>query len=232
MELSSHDIARLIDISAVQTAHGIHDIKELVKYAKEYRFIAIHVLPCWVTSVKEMITEEDDILIGSPVGFPSGGHKTEIKVSETKQMLSDGVQELDMMMNVGMLRSSNYQYVENDIRSVVEAAGRVPVKVIIETYYLTDDEIKKSCELCIEAGAEFIKTSSGWTPQGATLDNIRLITSFVGNAIKVKAAGGVRDIDTLVMMYRMGVARFGINVNASMKIVKECEKLPGGVVMV
>jgi len=232
MELSSHDIARLIDISAVQTAHGIHDIKELVKYAKEYRFIAIHVLPCWVTSVKEMITEEDDILIGSPVGFPSGGHKTEIKVSETKQMLSDGVQELDMMMNVGMLRSSNYQYVENDIRSVVEAAGRVPVKVIIETYYLTDDEIKKSCEFCIEAGAEFIKTSSGWTPQGATLDNIRLITSFVGNAIKVKAAGGVRDIDTLVMMYRMGVARFGINVNASMKIVKECEKLPGGVVMV
>jgi len=232
MELSSHDIARLIDISAVQTAHGIHDIKELVKYAKEYRFIAIHVLPCWVTSVKEMITKEDDILIGSPVGFPSGGHKTEIKVSETKQMLSDGVQELDMMMNVGMLRSSNYQYVENDIRSVVEAAGRVPVKVIIETYYLTDDEIKKSCELCIEAGAEFIKTSSGWTPQGATLDNIRLITSFVGNAIKVKAAGGVRDIDTLVMMYRMGVARFGINVNASMKIVKECEKLPGGVVMV
>jgi len=232
MELSSHDIARLIDISAVQTAHGIHDIKELVKYAKEYRFIAIHVLPCWVTSVKEMITKEDDILIGSPVGFPSGGHKTEIKVSETKQMLSDGVQELDMMMNVGMLRSSNYQYVENDIRSVVEAAGRVPVKVIIETYYLTDDEIKKSCEFCIEAGAEFIKTSSGWTPQGATLDNIRLITSFVGNAIKVKAAGGVRDIDTLVMMYRMGVARFGINVNASMKIVKECEKLPGGVVMV
>jgi deoxyribose-phosphate aldolase len=232
MELSSNDIARLIDISAVQTPNGINEIKELVKYAKEYKFIAVHVLPCWITSLKKMITEEDDILIGSPVGFPSGGHKTQVKVTETKQMLLDGVQEIDMMMNVGMLRSGNYQYVENDISSVVNAAGGVSIKVIIETYYLTDNEIKKACELCIKAGAEFIKTSSGWTPQGATLDNIRLITSFVGNAIKVKAAGGVRDIETLVKMYKMGVVRFGINVNASMKIIKECEELPGGVVRV
>jgi deoxyribose-phosphate aldolase len=231
LKLNSKDIARLIDISAVQTPHGKKEIKELVKYAKEYGFIAVHVLPCWVTFLKGMITGQDDFLIGSPVGFPSGGHRTEIKVSETKQMLIDGVQEIDMMMNVGMLRSGNYGYVVDDIRAVVTAAAEAPIKVIIETYYLTDDEIKRACELCIRAGAEFIKTSSGWTPEGATLKNIELITSFVGNAIQVKAAGGVRDIETLKTMYKMGVTRFGINVQASMKIIKECENLPDKVVI-
>jgi deoxyribose-phosphate aldolase len=227
LTLHSKDIARLIDISAVQTPHGKKEIVELVKYAKEHSFIAVHVLPCWVTFLKSMIFAEDDILIGSPVGFPSGGHRTEIKVAETKQMLIDGVQEIDMMMNVGMLRSANYDYVEDDIRAVVTAAGELPVKVIIETYYLTDDEIKKSCELCINAGAEFIKTSSGWAREGATLKNISLITSFAGDAIKVKAAGGVRDLDTLVKMYKMGVTRFGINVHSSKSIIEECEKMPG-----
>ena len=230
MELMARDIARLIDISAVQTPHGENEIRELVKYAKEYKFVAVHVLPCWITFLKEMITGRDEIIIGSPAGFPSGGHKTNVKVLEVKQMLLDGVQEIDMMMNVGMLRSGNYDYVEDDIRAVVEAAGKVTVKVIIETFYLTDDEIKKSCELSIKAGAEFIKTSSGWAPMGATLKNIAMITSFVGNAIKVKAAGGVRDIDTLIEMYKLGVTRFGINVQASIEIIKECEKFPGGFV--
>jgi len=230
VDFTCYDIARLIDISAVQTPHGISEVKELVRYAKEYRFITVHVLPCWVKFLRNILIEDNDILIGSPVGFPSGGHKTKIKMLEAKEMLSDGVQEIDMMMNVGMLRSGNYRYVEDDIKSVVETAGKVPVKVILETCYLTNDEIKKSCELCINAGAEFVKTSSGWAPKGATLENITLITSFVGNAIKVKAAGGVRDLETMVKMYRMGVSRFGINVQASIKIIQECGKQPGGVV--
>ena len=103
MELPARGIAGLIDISAVQTPHGTNEIKELVKYAKEYKFVAIHVLPCWVTFLKEIITERDKIIIGSPAGLPSGGHKTKVKVLEVKQMLLDGVQEVDMMMNVGML---------------------------------------------------------------------------------------------------------------------------------
>ncbi len=114
LELPARGIAGLIDISAVQTPHGTNEIKELVKYAKEYKFVAIHVLPCWVTFLKEIITERDKIIIGSPAGFPSGGHKTKIKVLEVKQMLLDGVQEVDMMMNVGMLRSGRCDYVEND----------------------------------------------------------------------------------------------------------------------
>jgi len=230
MELNAQSIARLIDISAVQAPHGKEEIEELVKYAKEYKFIAVHVLPCWVSFLKKMITSKDDIMIGSPVGFPSGGHKTDIKVAEVKQILADGVQEIDMMMNIGKLRSRCYEYVADDIRRVVDAAGEVSIKVIIETYYLSDDDIKKACDVCIKSGAEFVKTSSGWTPEGATLENIQLITSFVGDAIKVKAAGGVRDLDTLVKMYSMGVSRFGINVQASMKIIQECQNLPDSVI--
>ena len=229
-QLNARDIARLIDISAVQTPHGKDEIEKLVKYAKEYRFIAVHVLPSWVLFLRNMISEHDEILIGAPVGFPSGGHRTEIKVYEVKQLIADGVQEIDMMMNVGMLRSKNYRYVEDDIRAVIEASEEIPVKVILETYYLTKDEIKKSCELCMKAGAAYVKTSSGWTPKGATLENIKLITTFVGDRIKVKAAGGVRDLHTLIKMYEMGVSRFGINVQASMQIIKEVQGLPNGVV--
>jgi deoxyribose-phosphate aldolase len=232
VELKAIDIARLIDISAVQTPHGEAEIEELVMCAKEYHFIAVHVLPSWVSFLRERISEKDEILIGSPVGFPSGGHRTDTKVHEVKQMIADGVQEIDMMMNVGMLRSKNYRYVEDDIHAVIETSGKIPVKVILETCYLSEDEIKKACELCIKAGAAYVKTSSGWTQVGATLENIRLITTFVGDRIKVKAAGGVRDLKTMIAMYKMGVSRFGVNVQASIKIIEACKSLPGGVVRV
>ncbi len=230
MKLSPKDIARMIDISAVQTQHGEAEVRELVSYAKEYGFAAVHALPCWIALLSELLSSREDILVGGPVGFPSGAHKTETKVLEAKQLIADGLQEMDLMMNVGMLRSGKYEYVENEIKTIVETAKEIPVKVILEVYHLTDDEIKKACELCINGGAEFVKTGTGWTPTGATLEIISLITSFVGDAIKVKASGGVRGLDTFLKMYKMGVARFGINVNASIQILEECAKLPGGVV--
>jgi deoxyribose-phosphate aldolase len=156
------------------------------------------------------------------------GKPTRIKLLEADQLIADGVQEMDMMLNVGKFRSGEYDYVEDEIRQIVLAAGEknVLVKVILEVYFLTPDEIRKACELCIKAGAEYIKTSTGWAPHGATPEVISLITSFVGSAIKVKAAGSIRDLATLVDMYRMGVSRFGINVNASMDIIKELTALP------
>jgi deoxyribose-phosphate aldolase len=232
MKLSAKDLARLIDISAVRTPHGEREIREMVANAKEYRFIAVHVLPCWVTFLRELLAGETDIMIGAPVGFPSGAHKTEVKIAEAKALIADGVQEMDMMINVGRLRSGQFGLVQEDIRSVVAAAGSVPVKVIIEAPYLDDDEIKKACEMCIAGGAAFIKTSTGWVPNGSTLEMVRLITSFVGSAIKVKAAGAVRDLDTVTRMLRMGVARFGINMNSAMELVRQVAALPGGVVEV
>ena len=233
MKLTARDVARLIDISAVQAPHGAAEIRDLVANAREFHFMAVHVLPCWVTFLKELLAGgADDILIGAPVGFPSGAHRTEIKVAEARLLLQDGVQEMDMMLNVGKLRSGEYRYCEEDIRAVVLAAGDVPVKVILEVHYLSQDQIKRACEACINAGAAYVKTATGWAPSGATLEVVQLITSFAGKAIKVKAAGNIRSIETLVTMYRMGVSRFGINLNSSVDIVKSVAALPGGVVEV
>jgi len=222
MVLTPYNLARMIDISAVHAQHGEKEIREMVSRAKQYRFLAVHVLPCWVPFLRTILEGEKDILVGSPVGFPGGAHTTQTKVFEAKQLVADGVQEMDMMLNVGMLRSRRIDYVEQDIRAVVEAAGEVPVKVILEVHYLDPDEIKLACELAIKANAAFVKTSTGWAPSGATLEKVELITSFVGDAIKVKAAGNIRDLDTVKKMLKMGVSRFGINLDASVKILQEC----------
>jgi len=230
--LTARDVAQLIDISAVQAPHGAAEIRGLVDSAKEHHFIAVHALPCWVTFLKDLLAGSPDILIGAPVGFPSGAHRTEIKVAEAKLLIQDGVREMDMMLNVGKLLSGDYGYCEEDIRAVVRAVGNVPVKVILEVHYLDREQLKRACEACITAGAAFVKTATGWAPSGATLETVEFITSFVGTSIKVKAAGNIRDIGTLVAMYRMGVSRFGINLNSSVEIVKSVAAMPGGAVEV
>jgi len=231
-ELKSEDIARLIDVSTVRTPHGEAEIRQLVRSAREYRFISVHALPCWVSLLSDLLAADPDIYVGAPIGFPSGAHKTKTKLTEAEQLLADGAQEMDLMINVGMLRSGRFGYVEDEIKAVVQLAGDVEIKVILEVHCLTEDEIKKACELCINAGAAFVKTSTGWLPGGATLETVSLISNFVGDAIKIKASGGIRDLGTLAQMYAMGVARFGINVQASMELIAACAKLPGGVLKV
>jgi deoxyribose-phosphate aldolase len=228
MLLTPQKLARLIDISAVRAHHGEREILEMVRRAKEHRFIAVHVLPAWVSFLKAQLEGERDILIGAPVSFPSGGQTTAIKVAEAKQLIADGVEELDMVLNIGKLRSGQYDYVREDIRAVVEAAEELPVKVILEVHHLTSDQMKRACELAIAARAAFVKTSTGWAPTGATLENVRLITSFVGSAIKVKAAGSIRNLETVVAMLKMGVVRFGVNLDSSIDILRECGTRPGG----
>jgi deoxyribose-phosphate aldolase len=228
MLLTPQKLARIVDISAVRAQHGEREILEMVRRAKEHRFIAVHVLPSWVRFLKAQLEGEPDILVGAPVGFPSGGHTTAIKVAEARALVADGVQELDMVINVGKLKSGAHDDVKDDIRAVVEAAGDRPVKVILEVHHLTPDEIRRACELAIGARAAFVKTSTGWAPSGATLDTVRLITSFVGAAIQVKAAGSIRTLETVVAMLRMGVTRFGINLDSSIEILRECGARPGG----
>jgi deoxyribose-phosphate aldolase len=228
MKLAAKDIARLTDISAVRTPHGEAEIREMVESARRYAFYAVHVLPCWVSFLRGLLAGSPEILAGAPVGFPAGAHRTDIKAAEARALVADGVQEMDMMLNVGKLRSGDRRYVLEDIRAVVQAAGPVPVKVIIEAPLLGDDQIRLACDLCIEGGAAFVKTSTGWLSGGSTLPMIRLITSHVGQAIRVKAAGGIRDVQTVVEMHRLGVSRFGINLHTAVQIVTEVAALPGG----
>lgn len=232
MKLSAEAVARLIDISAVQAPHGEKEIREMVSAARDFHFVAVHVLPCWVPFLKAELAASPDVMVGAPVGFPGGGHRTEIKVAEARMLVRDGVQEMDMMLNVGKLRSGDAAYCQGEIREVVQAAAPVPVKVIIEAHYLDKEQIRQACDACIAAGAEFVKTATGWAPSGATLEVVELITSHVAGRIKVKAAGGVRSVDTLVKMLRMGVARFGINLKTSVEIVRAVRALPGGCIEV
>jgi deoxyribose-phosphate aldolase len=228
MRLTPGDLARMIDISAVRAQHGEQEIRELVRVAKTHRFVAVHVLPCWVPFVKDLLRGEDDILVGAPVGFPGGGHHSSTKAFEAAKLVEDGVREMDMMINIGKLRSGAIREVEDDIRGVVEAAGTIPVKVILEVPYLTPTEVEAGCACAITAGAEYVKTSTGWVADGSPQEVVRAITAYVGDRIKVKAAGGIRDLDTLLEMLGMGVSRFGINLEASIRILDECARRPGG----
>lgn len=230
-QLSYTDIAKMIDISCVQTPHGESEIRELIDCAKDYGFGCVHVLPAWIPFAKELLADATGIQLGAPTGFPSGGHHSRVKNEEALQLVKDGVDELDMMINVGKLRSGDDDYVLNEIKQVVDSVN-VPVKVILETHYLTDDEIRRGCELCIKAGAAFVKTGTGWAPTGATIENITLITDTIQGRIGVKAAGGIRDLHTLIQMYKLGVRRFGVNMTASVEIIEECKQLDNGTVQV
>lgn len=228
--LTYRQIANMIDISTVQAPDGASEIRELIAYANDYGFGAVHVLPAWVSFTRSLL-ESGAALLGAPVGFPSGGHHTRIKVEEARQLVSDGVDELDMMLNVGKLRSGEFDYVLEEIRAVV-AAVDVPVKVILETHYLTPAEMQKGSQLCVDGGAAFVKTSTGWAETGATIENIQLIAAQTQGRIGVKAAGGIRDLDTLIAMYRLGARRFGVNLRAAVEIVEACKQRENGAVKV
>ncbi len=219
--LSSGALARMIDISAVQAFHGKKEIDELVDYAVKYNFISVHTLPSWTAYLSERLAAYPDILVGAPVGFPSGGSRTEIKLREAEYLLEDGVQEMDMVINIGKLRSEDFSYVRSEIKMVRKLTRGVPLKIILEIHHLTDTQIKKACEICIEEEADFVKTGTGWAPTGATVEAVRKIKDIVGDAIKIKASGGIRDLESLMEMYEIGVERFGINVQTSIEIIKK-----------
>ncbi len=223
--LSPHSLARLIDISAVQAFHGTAEIDELICYATEYNFISVHTLPAWTSYLSSRLADYPDIFVGAPVGFPSGGNHTSIKIQEALQLIKDGVQEMDMVINIGKLISGDFSYVREEIKQIRKICRDLPLKVIFEVHYLSDAQIKRACEICILEGIDFVKTGTGWAPTGATIDVIKMIKGFVGDSIKIKASGGVRNFETLIDMYNLGVDRFGINVNTSIEILEQSRLL-------
>lgn len=157
-----------------------------------------------------------DVLVGTVVGFPHGSSSTAIKAAEARDALAAGAEELDMVLNIGRLRGGDDDYVLADIRAVVDAAAGAIVKVIFENAYLTDEEKIRACRITEAAGAHFVKTSTGFAASGATLRDIRLMRAHVSERVKVKAAGGVRTLDTLLDMVEAGAVRFGATVTAAM----------------
>lgn len=224
MQLTVEKLARMMDLSAVRADVDAAEVRQLAETAKKYRCVCTFVLPCYLGELKNLLANSPEVGVGGVVGFPSGGQGTATKVFEARQQRDQGATELDMVINVGMLRSGRLSYVEDDIRAVVEAAAGVPVKVILEAHHLSDAQIIAGSQAAVRAGAAFVKTGTGWAPTGATLDNVRLIRSAVGDAAQVKAAGGIRDLATVVAMIGLGVTRFGVGLATGIKILEECAR--------
>ena len=222
--MTPREVAQMIDISAVRTHHGLADIEEIVRYGKQYSFINLHVLPNWIRTLADMIRDVPDVYVGSPCGFPSGAHATQVKLAEARQMIEDGVEEMDIVMNVGRFKSGQYDYVLDELKQIIALKkDYMKTKVLIELNCLTDDELPKACEIVMESGADFLKTGTGWIPGNANVERIRKIKKIVGNNVKIKAAGGIRTREEFDQLLDIGVERFGINTKSAIDIIKTFE---------
>ncbi|PFM75377.1 deoxyribose-phosphate aldolase [Bacillus sp. AFS077874] len=184
-------------------------IIKLCNEAMEFGFASVVVNPTWVKLASKLV-RQSDVNVCTVIGFPLGANTIETKVFETKNAIENGATEVDMVINIGALKSENYDLVEKDINAVVEAAnGTALVKVIIEACLLTEQEIQLACELSVKAGADYVKTSTGFSLHGATLKDVALMRETVGESVGVKASGGVRSIKDIKAMVEAGATRIG-----------------------
>lgn len=222
--MTAHEAARLIDISAVRTAHTLSDIETVVNVAKKYGFINVHSLPCWTKTVSDLLKDESNVYVGAPVGFPGGAHKTSVKILEAKELIADGVDEMDIVMNVGKFKNKEFDYVLNELNEIIALAPKnVLTKVIIEMNCLTDEELEKVCQLVMQTKADFLKTGTGWVPGDANIPRIARIKELTRGKIKVKAAGGIRTREEFDQLCALGVERFGINTKSALEIIQSLE---------
>ncbi len=208
--LTERDIAKAIDHSLLRPELDDAFVEDGCRLAAEYDVASVCVRPADVARAKAIL-DGTDVAVGTTIGFPHGNHRTETKVFEARQALADGATELDMVIQIGALKSGRDADVGADIKAIVDVAHEAGaiVKVIFENAYLTDDEKVRACHLSEAAGADFVKTSTGFAPGGATHDDLRLMRANTSPRIKVKAAGGVRTLDALLEVMALGTSRIG-----------------------
>ena len=218
MTTMNKELAKMIDHTALKPDTSREQIEKLCEEAREFNFASVCVNPTWVALAAEKL-EGAEAKVCTVIGFPLGAVTTETKAFETKDAIQKGATEVDMVINIGALKDGNNELVEQDIKAVVEAAkGKALVKVIIETCLLTDEEKTRACELSVKAGADYVKTSTGFSTGGATVEDIKLMRKTVGPNIGVKASGGVRDLEGSQAMIDAGATRIGAS--AGVKIVQ------------
>lgn len=199
---------KYIDHTILKATASSSDVQKLCEEAIEHEFYSICVNGCYVADAKQLL-QGTDVKVAAVVGFPLGAMTTAAKVFEAKEAVENGASEIDMVINVAKLKDGEFEFVENEIRQIKEVIGDNVLKVIIETCYLTDEEKVKACELSLSAKADFVKTSTGFGTDGATYEDVKLMKSVVGDNVKVKASGGVRDKETAQKYIDLGAERLG-----------------------
>jgi len=213
------EIASIIDHTLLQADAAEEDIKRICGEAITYGFAAVCINPFWVSLVNKLLTGSG-VKTCAVIGFPLGANTTEVKVFETENAVSNGAREIDMVINIGALKSGKDDDVKNDIEGVVRASGSdVKVKVILETALLTDEEKIKVCVMAMEGGADFVKTSTGFGPGGATVKDIALMKKVVDGTVGIKASGGIHSYEQAIEMLKAGATRIGAS--DSIQIVKK-----------
>jgi deoxyribose-phosphate aldolase len=212
------NIAQLIDHTLLKADATKAEIMILLEEAKQFKFASVCINPAWVKIAAEFLRDTPEVKVCTVIGFPLGATTSEVKAFETKNAIENGAAEVDMVINIGALKDKQYDLVEKDIKAVVDAAkGKALTKVIIETCLLTDEEKVKASELAVKAGADFVKTSTGFSTGGATAEDIALMRKTVGPEIGVKASGGVRSLEDTEAMIKAGATRIGAS--SGVKIV-------------
>ncbi|TXT56609.1 MAG: Deoxyribose-phosphate aldolase [Candidatus Thorarchaeota archaeon] len=208
MNLTIEQLAQMIDHTELKPNASQDRIRQLCQEALQNNFAAVCINPVHVKYVSELL-KGSSVKVCCVVGFPLGANVSEIKAKEAEIAVSHGAQEIDMVLNIGALLEQNYDYVMNDIHHVVMASGSASVKVILETGYLSDEDIRKACLIAKEAGADFVKTSTGFGPRGASVHDVEVMYETIGTEMKIKAAGGIRTYEDALEMIKAGADRLG-----------------------
>ncbi|MFD1449072.1 deoxyribose-phosphate aldolase [Oceanobacillus profundus] len=206
--MDKKEIISLIDYTLLKPTVSKEEIITFCNEAIEYGFNTVFVNPYYVSLAHSLLSSHN-IKVGVPIGFSLGGVTTQTKVEETKESIKNGAEEIDMLINLGALKSKEYDFVRNDISEVVKASEGLMTKVIIETGLLTKEEKITATQLLVEAGADFVKTATGFNGGGATVEDIELLRSLVGKELGVKAAGGIRTYQDVIDMVNAGASRIG-----------------------
>ena len=206
---------KMIDHTVLKADTPLETVKRICDEAMEYGFASVCINPCHVAYCADYL-KDSDVNVCTVIGFPLGANTSAVKAFETKDAIANGADEIDMVMNIGALKDKNYDLVRDDVKAVVEAANGTLVKVILETCLLTEDEIKKACELCVEAKADYVKTSTGFSTRGATIEDVRIMKEAFHGKAKVKAAGGVRTPEDMVKIVAAGADRIGTSAGCSL----------------
>lgn len=208
-------INKYIDHTLLKATATESEIIQLCREAKEHAFYAVCVNGSYVKLAKEKL-QNTNVKIVAVIGFPLGAMTTEAKVFEANNCIEKGASEIDMVINIGKLLGAENDYVENEIRLIKEAIGNNVLKVIFENCYLSKEQIKKVSQLAVNAGADFIKTATGFGTSGATIEDVQLMKEVVKDKVQIKAAGGIRDVETAVKYIKMGVTRLGTSSGVSL----------------